>query len=843
MNIKKLLSVIVVIALVVTTVSFTPSIAEAKAKKKYVKSIKVTKTLTITKGKTKTIKVKVKVKGKVSKKFSAFIKNSNVASVSKKGKKIVIRANRIGVTKISVVSKGKTKYGKKLKKYITVKVVDAKKKSNGGKPRAEEVPAATKYYKNNSKLLSTIDADDSDDVFSESNIVSFLENKGFGGNEITFDTSIYGDYIDKTEIDDGSNELHPMYQTHYISKNGDAWAIYVINGDIFANPISFNFNSDLEAQLLFSESNTLTSYDDETNQFYVSIPYASAVVVRNVGEINSETLDSLTIKEICRLTGADYSKFLNEDDEQDEDQNKSDTLFNSYDSKNKNVKSTEFGYSAQNPLVVVSLGDSYSSGEGIEPFYFQSDDLNSKVGNNDWLAHRSQNSWPSLLKVPGIDGTMGNYKVGLSETSNAKCQWYFAASSGAETTHFWNEQLKKYDITTGLFSERVKGSKYLPSQISAFGGKKGEVDYVTLTLGGNDVGFADIVMTCALDSTYLHFGSTSKIENQLNNTWKYFDNTSENIREVYEGIKSAAGVQASIIVAGYPQLFSPDGKGFVISKKEANLVNSNVTKFNKKIKNIVKDCYDEGMDISFVDVETEFSGHQAYSNSPWINKIIPEKRSQDLDNHKFGSAYSMHPNAKGAQAYARLVSEKIEEIENRKANQLRIVLSWGDEPNDLDSHLVGPTANGGKFHVYYSNKSYDNDVALDVDDINGYGRETTVVRNVRPGIYTYAVHNYSNRWDDYSNTMSLSEGRVRVYRGESLLATYNVPSGEGTLWTVFSYDSSTNQITPINNLSYEGSSSDVLSGVPIKSGKLLNKNDEIDLAKKMIINDINKSEK
>lgn len=81
------------------------------------------------------------------------------------------------------------------------------------------------------------------------------------------------------------------------------------------------------------------------------------------------------------------------------------------------------------PVIMVSLGDSYSSGEGIEPFYGQDKSLSDKVKDENWLAHRSQKSWPSLLKVPGIQGTMQDYNVDISTSSN--CQWYFKASSGA----------------------------------------------------------------------------------------------------------------------------------------------------------------------------------------------------------------------------------------------------------------------------------------------------------------------------------------------------------------------------------------------------------------------------
>jgi len=74
--------------------------------------------------------------------------------------------------------------------------------------------------------------------------------------------------------------------------------------------------------------------------------------------------------------------------------------------------------------------------------------------------------------------------------------------------------------------------------------------------------------------------------------------------------------------------------------------------------------------------------------------------------------------------------------------QIRIVLSWGGDPRDLDVHLTSPT--GCK--VWYSNKRCESGtekVQLDVDDINGFGPETISFNQVVSGKYTLQVHKYS----------------------------------------------------------------------------------------------------
>ena len=133
-------------------------------------------------------------------------------------------------------------------------------------------------------------------------------------------------------------------------------------------------------------------------------------------------------------------------------------------------------------------------------------------------------------------------------------------------------------------------------------------------------------------------------------------------------------------------------------------------------------------------------------------------------------------------------------------NDLRIVLTWGASPYDLDSHLTGPVANStSRFHIYYSSRSATG-VNLDVDDTSSYGPETITVSQLLTGTYRYSVHDYSNRSSSNSTVMSnQSNAQVRVFQGSTQIATFNVPSGQtGNLWTVFEMDGTTKTITPKN---------------------------------------------
>lgn len=112
---------------------------------------------------------------------------------------------------------------------------------------------------------------------------------------------------------------------------------------------------------------------------------------------------------------------------------------------------------------------------------------------------------------------------------------------------------------------------------------------------------------------------------------------------------------------------------------------------------------------------------------------------------------------------------------------LRVVLTWGATPSDLDSHMIFPGNN-----IYFRQQQGD-DAHLDVDDIDSYGPETITLEKKHYGeSYVYAVHDYSNQTRPASQQLSNSQAKVFVYMGQSLVRTYYVPQNRsGNLWTVF----------------------------------------------------------
>lgn len=307
-----------------------------------------------------------------------------------------------------------------------------------------------------------------------------------------------------------------------------------------------------------------------------------------------------------------------------------------------------FAANADGQPVVVSMGDSYSSGEGTEPFYDQ--DKENKYESPDWLAHRSEKAWPGLL---ALEGTIQNRRKGNG--------WYFVASSGAVTGHIRTEEQKKdWSKWNSPFSQET-GSQSLPRQSLMLEEHAGEIDYVTLTIGGNDLGFGDIVTTAVTDLDFIHHGG---LKNKLRDAVDYFESDlKKGLMDLYDFVHTTAGSQSKVIVAGYPRLFPNQGRG-VISAERAQLINAAVNTFDSELGSIIAAS---GKDyLKFADVRSEFAGHE----ESYINDVMLGSQSQDLERVKIASDYSVHPNAEGHEAYARAVQRVLDEFQSESGGDL-----------------------------------------------------------------------------------------------------------------------------------------------------------------------------
>ncbi len=402
--------------------------------------------------------------------------------------------------------------------------------------------------------------------------------------------------------------------------------------------------------------------------------------------------------------------------------------------------------------VVVSLGDSYSAGEGIQPYYGQ----NSEDGlpSGDWVAHRSELSWPGLLEINGIvlneikadsvvavsssdvesgawsyaaTNTLGEtkyYAIDFTDyhaeiTGNA---WYFAAVSGAKCENVvplygddsgYQHKVYVYNSSDGLYYDYYYN--YQINTITSMSHPEA-IDYVTLTIGGNDAGFVDILTEAVTGSTLVNMsadGMRGKILNVIDSFWES-SGLGETLKTTYIKIMEAAP-SATLIVAGYPQLINLEHGVIGVSTEEAVLINIAVSIFDLYISQIVTELQDSGYSILFADVQEMFEGNEA-SSVDWdtyitgltfigadenydfiftvdetagtvenlissyytlmetgdLNGYTSDFKSiiSDLVNNvsNFVSSASFHPNEAGAQAYASAVQKVINEFEKDKSS-------------------------------------------------------------------------------------------------------------------------------------------------------------------------------
>ena len=136
----------------------------------------------------------------------------------------------------------------------------------------------------------------------------------------------------------------------------------------------------------------------------------------------------------------------------------------------------------------------------------------------------------------------------------------------------------------------------------------------------------------------------------------------------------------------------------------------------------------------------------------------------------------------------------------------KFILTWGDYPTDLDSHLYTPSIDGAAYHVFYADRG--NNVAppyawLDVDDTSSWGPEATTIEQLYPGTYTFAVYDWSG-----NGLLSTSGAHVEIFAGRERVGGVDVPAtggdGPNWWWTVGTVNGSSGAFTLVNTLNASG---------------------------------------
>lgn len=212
-------------------------------------------------------------------------------------------------------------------------------------------------------------------------------------------------------------------------------------------------------------------------------------------------------------------------------------------------------------------------------------------------------------------------------------------------------------------------------------------------------------------------------------------------------------------------------------------------------------------------VQTDEEGRYRFENIPagvYTVEVLDLRQDLQEDAIRYNSANIDIVAAYGyleTNGYNCQVDQKMYNITGE--GRVQFTLTWGTEESgasaDIDSHLLGPTADGeGEFHIYYSNESYYADdtrmADLDVDDTDWEGPEHTTIYQETNGMYRFYIRNFTERGVNESEMLAKSSVQVRVTIGESSY-TFNCPNQKGNLWYVCDYDSVSHTIIPKNEMS------------------------------------------
>jgi len=129
----------------------------------------------------------------------------------------------------------------------------------------------------------------------------------------------------------------------------------------------------------------------------------------------------------------------------------------------------------------------------------------------------------------------------------------------------------------------------------------------------------------------------------------------------------------------------------------------------------------------------------------------------------------------------------------------RIVMQYGTQPADLDSHLQLFVGNkkvdisghlGNDPHFTYTDKGSADAfpfATLDMNVNKGYGPQTHSIHELQEGSYGYYVKNFDYHFSD-NIKFSKSDARVFVYEGNTLKHRFAIRNAQGsptTVWQVF----------------------------------------------------------
>ncbi|GGU32383.1 SGNH/GDSL hydrolase family protein [Streptomyces violascens] len=307
---------------------------------------------------------------------------------------------------------------------------------------------------------------------------------------------------------------------------------------------------------------------------------------------------------------------------------------------------------------VVAMGDSYSSGEGATApggadLYPETDHYDKNSNYEIDKCHRSKLAWSRQATLPGYSSSIG----GLADSLDPQMDYHFIACSGART----------YNILT-------KGQSGEVAQINA-GYLDQNTSLVTLSVGGNDARFSDIIAKCIdipipslttcpyseLDNIDPATGDkTSGTTGALKDwapTWLH-GSVRPQIVKTLNAIHSFAP-NAKVVLMGYPRLVEKDHGCLpgAYEDVENDWVRTLADTLATEMSGATQDA---GPWAVFSDPRDEFDGKAICGNPESIHGLVETGREQADNDAPAPSMQSFHPKPAGARLYADALEQTLQ---------------------------------------------------------------------------------------------------------------------------------------------------------------------------------------
>ncbi len=186
--------------------------------------------------------------------------------------------------------------------------------------------------------------------------------------------------------------------------------------------------------------------------------------------------------------------------------------------------------------------------------------------------------------------------------------------------------------TLTLQDVTCSGATVADVRANQLGALSGKTTLVTITVGGNDVGFESMANNCLL--------GTDQACQDATNLGAYYARTklTEDLTALYTDVRQRAP-KAQIYVLGYPRLVA-QGTGSCGAVTLNDFRRQQMLHANDHLVAGIKDAVDR-TGVNFVEMRLPFEGHEACGPDSWINGVDPSHVSEIF-----------HPTNTGHRAFA-----------------------------------------------------------------------------------------------------------------------------------------------------------------------------------------------